>query len=53
MRLKLKCQNLDYENKNYYKLLLDTYISIPKYGIGLTDYLNYEFYKKTKEERKE
>lgn len=41
------------ENKNYYKLLLDTYISIPKYGIGLTDYLNYEFYKKTKEERKE
>lgn len=41
------------ENKNYYKLLLDTYISIPKYGIGLTDYLNYEFYKKNKEERKE
>lgn len=41
------------ENKNYYKLLLDTYISIPKYGIGLTDYLNYEFYKKSKEERKE
>ena len=41
------------ENKNYYKLLIDTYYSILKYGIGLTDYLNYEFYKKDKKERKE
>lgn len=41
------------EKKNYYKLLMDTYYSIIKYGIGLTDYLNYEFYKKDKSERKE
>lgn len=41
------------ENKNYYKLLLDTYYSIIKYGIGLTDYLNYQFYNKKSKERKE
>lgn len=40
------------EHKNYLILLSDTYLSIIKYGIGLTDYLNYEFYKKNKEERK-
>ena len=41
------------ENKKYPILLLDTYYSILKYGIGLTDYLNYEFYKHSKRERKE
>lgn len=40
------------EHKNYCKMLLDTYFSIFKYGIGLTDYLNYEFYKKKSNERK-
>ncbi|MGM9834215.1 MAG: sugar-transfer associated ATP-grasp domain-containing protein [Bacilli bacterium] len=40
------------ENKRYLVLLCDTYLSIIKYGIGLTDYLNYEFYKKNKTERK-
>ncbi len=41
------------ENKNYRLLLLDTYVSILKYGIGLTDYLNYQFYNKNSKERKE
>lgn len=41
------------ENKNYIGMLFDTYYSIIKYGTGLTDYLNYEFYKKGKTERKE
>ena len=36
------------EKKSYLKMLLDTYYSVLKYGIGLTDYLNYEFYKKDK-----
>lgn len=40
------------ENKSYPLMLFDTYYSIIKYGIGLTDYLNYEFYKKSKKERK-
>lgn len=40
------------EKKNYLKLRIDTYVSILKYGIGLTDYLNYEFYNKTAKERK-
>lgn len=40
------------EHKNYIGLLLDTGYSIFRYGIGLTDYLNYEFYKKKKDERK-
>ena len=38
--------------KSYLKMLLDTYYSVLKYGIGLTDYLNYEFYKKDKKTRK-
>jgi hypothetical protein len=41
------------ENKSYLPLLLDTYYSIFVYGTGLTDYLNYEFYKKTAKERKQ
>lgn len=40
-------------NKLYLGLLFDTYYSIVRYGIGLTDYLNYEFYKKKHKERKE
>lgn len=38
--------------KNYLGLLFDTYSSVFRYGIGLTDYLNYEFYKKDNKERK-
>ena len=38
-------------NKLYLSLLFDTYYSIVRYGIGLTDYLNYEFYKKKHKER--
>ena len=41
------------EHKSYHGMLFDTYISIFKYGIGLSDYLNYEFYKKSSKERKE
>ena len=41
------------ENKSYLKMKIDTYYSIVRYGIGLTDYLNYEFYKKKHQERKE
>lgn len=53
-RFKEKLKNISKrENKKYCLLLIDTYFSILKYGIGLTDYLNYEFYKKTNKERKE
>lgn len=41
------------EKKSYLALLLDTYYSVLKYGIGLSDYLNYEFYKKNNKEKKE
>lgn len=41
------------EHKCYPLLLCDTYYSIVRYGIGLTDYLNYEFYKKSNKEKKE
>ncbi|MCI8545134.1 MAG: hypothetical protein HFH09_02760 [Bacilli bacterium] len=41
------------EHRSYPYLLCDTYYSILKYGMALTDYLNYEFYKKNKQERKE
>ena len=41
------------ENKNYHKLLFDTYYSILRYGVGLTDYLNFKFYNKKHDERKE
>lgn len=41
------------KNKNYYLLLCDTYYSIMRYGVGLTDYLNYEFYNRKRNERKE
>lgn len=39
------------DNKSYHLLLLDTYFSILRYGIGLTDYLNFEFHKKNRKER--
>jgi len=41
------------EKKNHFFLTVDTFYSIVRYGIGLTDYLNYEFYKKKNAERKE
>lgn len=41
------------EDKSYLLLTLDTYYSILKYGIGLSDYLNYKFYLRNKKERKE
>ncbi len=41
------------EEKNYTFMKLDTFYSILRYGIGLTDYLNYEFYKKSKKEKTE
>lgn len=40
-------------HKSYIGMMFDTVYSVKKYGIGLTDYLNYQFYLKTKEERKE
>ncbi len=40
-------------NKSYPLLLMDTYYSVLKYGMGLTDYLNYQFYLKKHKERKE
>lgn len=53
-RFKSKLKEIAKKNKKCYTcMMLDTYYSILKYGIGLTDYLNYEFYNKTKEERKE
>lgn len=41
------------QHRSYIGLTLDTYYSILKYGIGLSDYLNYKFYNRSKEERKE
>ena len=40
------------ENKNYYKLILDTGLCVFKYGFCLSDYLNFKLYNKNKEERK-
>jgi hypothetical protein len=40
-------------HRSYLMLTLDTYYSIIKYGIGLSDYLNYQFYSRSKKERKE
>ncbi len=41
------------ENRSYFLLTLDTYYSILRYGVGLSDYLNYKFYSRSKKERKE
>ena len=40
------------ENKNYYKLILDTGLCVFKYGFCLSDYLSYKLYNKNKTERK-
>ncbi|MCM1370461.1 MAG: hypothetical protein NC181_01025 [Clostridium sp.] len=37
------------EQISYTYLKFDTIRSVLKYGIGLSDYLNYEFYKKSKD----
>ena len=49
---KLKAKAKQY-NKSYPLLLIDTYYSILRYGVGLTDYLNYQFYLKKHNEKKE
>lgn len=41
------------EDKSYLYLTYDTIRSVIKYGIGLSDYLNYKFYERNIEERKE
>ncbi|MCI8575029.1 MAG: hypothetical protein HFI09_01010 [Bacilli bacterium] len=41
------------KHRSYLALTIDTYYSILKYGIGLSDYLNYKFYDRQKQERKE
>lgn len=41
------------ENISYTYLKFDTIRSVLKYGIGLSDYLNYKFYIRNKEERKQ
>ena len=41
------------EHKSYPLLLIDTYYSILRYGVGLTDYLSYEFFKKNSKLKKE
>lgn len=50
-------KNLKMVSKKYHKsyigMMFDTVYSVKKYGIGLTDYLNYQFYLKSKAERKE
>ena len=48
---KLKAKAKQY-NKSYPLLLIDTYYSILRYGVGLTDYLNYQFYLKKHNEKK-
>lgn len=40
------------ENKNYYKLILDTGVCVFKYGFCLSDYLNYKLYNKNGKDRK-
>lgn len=41
------------ENRNYTYLKFDTFRSALKYGIGLSDYLNYKFHMRNRKERKE
>ena len=40
------------ENKNFFKMVLDTGYCVFRYGFGLTDYLNYQLYNKNRAERK-
>lgn len=41
------------ENKSFLKMVIDTGYCVFRYGFGLTDYLNYEIYKRNRKERKE
>ena len=41
------------ENKNFLGLVLDTGWCVFRYGLALTDYLNYKIYNRTKQQRKE
>lgn len=41
------------DNRNFLGLVLDTGWSIVHYGLALTDYLTYEIYRRSKDERKE
>ncbi len=42
----------DREGLSYHKLWIDTIHCVLKYGMALSDYLNYEFWKKSKKERR-
>lgn len=39
------------EQKNYLLLKFDTFYSILRYGVGLSDYLNFQFYKRSAKEK--
>ncbi len=41
------------EHKNYIGMMFDTVHCVFKYGLGLSDYLNFKIYNRSKEERKE
>ena len=41
------------ENKSYIGLIFDTVYCVLRYGLALTDYLNYKVYSRTRKERKE
>lgn len=41
------------EHKNYIRMMFDTVYCVFKYGLGLSDYLNFKIYNRNKEERKE
>ena len=41
------------EHKSYIGLVLDSGYSVFRYGLGLSDYINYKFYNRTRKERKE
>ena len=41
------------EHKNYIGMMFDTVYCVFKYGLGLSDYLNFKIYNRNKEERKE
>lgn len=41
------------EHKNYVGMMFDTVYCVFKYGLGLSDYLNFKIYNKSRKERKE
>ena len=41
------------EKKSFIGMTIDTVYCVFRYGLGLTDYLNFEIYKRSKQERKE